>query len=173
MRLTVNLQHGGGFGFANAVFGDTCVSALVLRSDPHQTQAVVTTDLKSIWPRRWKETEVVHEDSRLNSHHTFLLHPVYILPLSERTFLCAIQYAIVLHCTVPQTLWNTNYILFLWLFPLFLDSKKRRQETIWGENGNGINTQVSSLGGHLSSRTTTAIYLNGRSLKSLKLLAKL
>lgn len=51
-RLTVDLQHGGGFGFAHAVFCDTRVSALVLCSDPYQTQAVVTTDLKSTRPRR-------------------------------------------------------------------------------------------------------------------------
>ena len=50
-RLTMDLQHGGGFGFAHAVFGDTRVSALVFRSDPHQMKAVVTTDLKSIQPR--------------------------------------------------------------------------------------------------------------------------
>lgn len=50
--LTVDLQHGGGFGFAHAVFCDTRVSALILRSDPYQTQAVVTTDLKSTRPRR-------------------------------------------------------------------------------------------------------------------------
>lgn len=97
VRLTVDLQHSGCFGFAHAVFCDTRVSALVLCSDPYQTQAVVTTDLKSTRPRRWKETVVVREKSRLNSHRTFLLQPFYILPLSERTFLWdSIKYATVL-----------------------------------------------------------------------------
>ncbi len=78
------------------------------------------------------------------------------------------------HCTEPQTLGNTNYILFLGLLPLFYLTVERRQKTIWEENGNGIKIQVSSLGGHLSSQTATAkaIYLNGKRLKSLKLLPK-
>ncbi len=166
--LTVDLQHGGGFGFAHAVFCDTHVSTLVLCSDPYQTQAVVTTDLKSTRPRRWKETVVVREESKLNSHRTFLLQPVYILTLFERTFLWdSIKYA-----TAPQTLGNTNYILFFWLLALFYLTVERRQKTIWEENGIGIKIQVSSLGSHLSSQTAAAIYLNGKRLKSLKMLPK-